>query len=147
MDTSKDSCTPWCLVCSCYQNLKAFSQNCRILLAELLLIEVKNHLICFCIVPAFIMTFPMVLAGSACLHLASFLNKQQCEKLFSYDHVDTAPSSKGFSLRQCPPTLNQIHSISATICDAKSLNVELKRICLIIQSSFQRYNCIISKQN
>lgn len=107
-------------------------------LAELLLIKVKNHLICFCIAPAFIMTFPMVLAGSACLHLASFLNKQQCEMLFSYDHVDTAPRSKGFSLHQCSPILNQIHSISATICDTKSLNVELKRICLIITELFSK---------
>lgn len=54
------------------------------------------------------MTFPVVLAGSACLHCASFLSKQQCKKLFSYDHVDTALSRKGFSFLQCSSTLNQI---------------------------------------
>lgn len=135
--------TPWCLVCSCLSKPESLLTG----LTELLLIKVKTHFICFCIAPAFTVIFPMVLAGSACLHLVSFLSKEQCKKFFSYDHVDTAPRSKGFSLLRCPSTLNQIHSISATIHETKSLNVEWKRICLITQSSFQRPNCIISKQN
>lgn len=72
----KDSFSPW----SCLPKPK----SPLIGLTELLLVKVKKHLICFCIAPAAFMTFPMVLAVSACLYLASFLDKEQSKNAFLF---------------------------------------------------------------
>lgn len=82
------------------------------------------------------MTLPMVLARSAWLHLASFLNKQQSKYTF-------LSISRPFLRFHVFSTLNQIHPISVTICDTEFECVMEENLSNNTQflSRMQLYSC------
>lgn len=93
----KESFPPWSLVCSCLPKPESPLRE----LTELSLTKDKSHLVCFCLAPALLMTFPMVLAGSASSILFPFWTNSSPKMLFSFGQLDIALSIKDFCSLPC----------------------------------------------